>query len=259
MKTITRSISVLVCLILFASCSNRSTKSNTLIETSPVKENTKIIKNQNSTSNPIVVSSIIKDIVANLLYIDLNKVTSDANFINDLGADSLDAVELIMEFENQFDIHISDMDAERIQTVGQAIKYIESRLKEKNINLTQEQNEAELKLRNDVETRKNNTISATDLHNFFDENEVSAEIKFKGEKIYVEGVVESVGKDSKGMSVSLKAGDFMTTLLGYVNNGERDVIANLKRGDRITLYGFCDNFDWGIVTMEGCEVLENLK
>tara|TARA_B110000902_G_scaffold267108_1_gene358280 strand:- start:413 stop:1144 length:732 start_codon:yes stop_codon:yes gene_type:complete len=165
--------------------------------------------------------------------------------------------------------------------VDKSIAKIKVKQKEENVNLTQEQkdsiktiererisdslkiakiqNEAELKLQNEIENRKNNTISATDLHNFFDENEVSAEIKFKGKKIYVEGVVESVGKDSKGMSVSLKASSFMTTLLGYVNDGERGVIANLKKGDRITLYGFCDNFDWGIVTMKGCEVLENLK
>jgi acyl carrier protein len=53
------------------------------------------------------------------------KVTEETSFINDLGADSLDTVELVMEFEDEFDLNIPDEDAEKIQTVGDAIKYIE--------------------------------------------------------------------------------------------------------------------------------------
>ena len=53
------------------------------------------------------------------------KVTEETSFINDLGADSLDTVELVMEFEDEFDLNIPDEDAEKIQTVGDAIEYIE--------------------------------------------------------------------------------------------------------------------------------------
>ncbi|MCC7138391.1 MAG: acyl carrier protein [Planctomycetes bacterium] len=55
-----------------------------------------------------------------------DKVTEATSFINDLGADSLDTVELVMEFEDEFDLNIPDEDAEKIQTVGDAIKYIEA-------------------------------------------------------------------------------------------------------------------------------------
>jgi acyl carrier protein len=56
-----------------------------------------------------------------------DKVTPETSFINDLGADSLDTVELVMEFEDEFEISIPDEDAEKIQTVGNAIEYIESK------------------------------------------------------------------------------------------------------------------------------------
>ena len=59
------------------------------------------------------------------LGVDESEVTSEASFTNDLGADSLDTVELIMEFEKEFDIQIPDDQAENISTVGQAISYIE--------------------------------------------------------------------------------------------------------------------------------------
>ena len=55
-----------------------------------------------------------------------DKVSEETSFINDLGADSLDTVELVMEFEDEFDLNIPDEDAEKIQTVGDAIAYIES-------------------------------------------------------------------------------------------------------------------------------------
>jgi acyl carrier protein len=55
-----------------------------------------------------------------------DKVTTDTSFINDLGADSLDTVELVMEFEDEFDISIPDEDAEKIQTVGAAVSYIQT-------------------------------------------------------------------------------------------------------------------------------------
>ena len=66
----------------------------------------------------------IKDIVIDKLGVDETKVTSDAKFIEDLGADSLDTVELIMQFEDDFNIEIPDEDAEKILSVGQAEAYI---------------------------------------------------------------------------------------------------------------------------------------
>ena len=65
------------------------------------------------------------DIVCEQMGASRDKVTEETSFINDLGADSLDTVELVMEFEDEFDLNIPDEDAEKIQTVGDAIKYIE--------------------------------------------------------------------------------------------------------------------------------------
>ena len=69
----------------------------------------------------------VKKIVADHLGIDEAKVNDEANFIDDLGADSLDTVELVMAFEEEFGSEISDSDAEKILTVGDAIKYIEGK------------------------------------------------------------------------------------------------------------------------------------
>ncbi len=68
-------------------------------------------------------------IIVDKLNVEENEVTNEASFTNDLGADSLDTVELIMEFEKQFNISIPDDKAESIQTVGDAIAYIESNAK----------------------------------------------------------------------------------------------------------------------------------
>ena len=73
------------------------------------------------------VSSKVKKMVADHLGVDESKVTDEANFIDDLGADSLDTVELVMAFEEEFGSEISDSDAEKILTVGDAIKFIESK------------------------------------------------------------------------------------------------------------------------------------
>ena len=67
----------------------------------------------------------VKEIIVDKLTVDENEVTPTAEFSKDLGADSLDTVELIMEFEKAFDITIPDSDAEKITTVGDAIAYIE--------------------------------------------------------------------------------------------------------------------------------------
>ena len=66
------------------------------------------------------------EIVCEQMGATKEKVTEQTSFINDLGADSLDTVELVMEFEDEFDLNIPDEDAEKIQTVGDAIAYIES-------------------------------------------------------------------------------------------------------------------------------------
>ena len=71
------------------------------------------------------ISSRVKAIIVDKLGVDENEVSADASFTNDLGADSLDTVELIMEFEKEFDIQIPDDQAEKITTVGQAIQFIE--------------------------------------------------------------------------------------------------------------------------------------
>ena len=68
------------------------------------------------------------EIVAEQMGADKTQVTRETSFVNDLGADSLDTVELVMEFEDEFDISIADEDAEKIQTVGQAIDYVEAHL-----------------------------------------------------------------------------------------------------------------------------------
>ncbi|NIP83249.1 MAG: acyl carrier protein [Gemmatimonadetes bacterium] len=67
----------------------------------------------------------VKEIIVNELGVEAEKVTPDASFVEDLGADSLDTVELVMAFEEEFGMEIPDEDAEQLQTVGDAIKYIE--------------------------------------------------------------------------------------------------------------------------------------
>ena len=69
----------------------------------------------------------IQEIIIDKLGVDANKITLDAKFIDDLGADSLDTVELIMQFEEEFEIEIPDEDAEKILSVKQAVDYIESK------------------------------------------------------------------------------------------------------------------------------------
>lgn len=76
------------------------------------------------------IAEKVKKIIVDKLGVDESEVVLEANFTNDLGADSLDTVELIMEFEKEFDISIPDEQAENIQTVGQAISYLEKEVKE---------------------------------------------------------------------------------------------------------------------------------
>ena len=71
------------------------------------------------------IASRVKSIIVDKLGVDESEVTNEASFTNDLGADSLDTVELIMEFEKEFNIGIPDDQAEKIGTVGEAIQYVE--------------------------------------------------------------------------------------------------------------------------------------
>ena len=73
------------------------------------------------------ISSTVKKMVVDHLGVDETKVTNEASFIDDLGADSLDTVELVMAFEEEFGSEISDTEAEKILTVGDAIKFIENK------------------------------------------------------------------------------------------------------------------------------------
>ena len=77
-------------------------------------------------TNPSIEERVIK-IVCDQMGTTPDKITKETSFINDLGADSLDTVELVMEFEDEFEISIPDEDAEKIQTVGNAVAYITSK------------------------------------------------------------------------------------------------------------------------------------
>ncbi|MCI2430728.1 acyl carrier protein [Candidatus Acetothermia bacterium] len=74
------------------------------------------------------IADQVKQIVAEQLMVELDEVTEEASFIEDLGADSLDTVEMIMEIEDEFGIEIPDEDAEKISTVGQAIEYVKRKV-----------------------------------------------------------------------------------------------------------------------------------
>ncbi len=67
----------------------------------------------------------VREIIANELGVEMEKVTDEASFVEDLGADSLDTVELVMAFEEEFGVEIPDEDAEQMQTVGDAIRYLQ--------------------------------------------------------------------------------------------------------------------------------------
>lgn len=74
------------------------------------------------------VEQKVKDIIAEELGIEHDKLTDEASFMDDLGADSLDTVELVMAFEKEFDIDIPDEEAEKLRTVGDALKYLHEKM-----------------------------------------------------------------------------------------------------------------------------------
>jgi acyl carrier protein len=76
------------------------------------------------TQVPDDIESKVIEIVAEQMSVDKSEITRETSFVNDLNADSLDTVELVMEFEDEFELSIPDEEAEKIQTVGQAIDYI---------------------------------------------------------------------------------------------------------------------------------------
>lgn len=76
----------------------------------------------------MAVEDRVKEIIVEQLGVDANEVTPEASFIDDLGADSLDTVELVMAFEEEFGTEIPDEDAEKLTTVGDALNYLQERL-----------------------------------------------------------------------------------------------------------------------------------
>ncbi len=74
------------------------------------------------------IAAKVKEIIVQELDVNESEITNEANFIEDLGADSLDTVELIMKFEEEFDIEIPDEEAEKLRTVGNAIDYLKGKL-----------------------------------------------------------------------------------------------------------------------------------
>jgi acyl carrier protein len=74
------------------------------------------------------VEKKVKEIIVSKLGVDEAQITHEASFTNDLGADSLDTVELVMEFEKAFNVQIPDEDAEKISTVGDAVNYLKSKV-----------------------------------------------------------------------------------------------------------------------------------
>ncbi|MFH0796735.1 MAG: acyl carrier protein [Candidatus Omnitrophota bacterium] len=73
------------------------------------------------------IEKVVKEVVVEQLGVDAGEVTENASFVDDLGADSLDTVELVMAFEEKFGLEIPDDDAEKIRTVGDAVNYIASK------------------------------------------------------------------------------------------------------------------------------------
>jgi len=83
---------------------------------------------QSGGRNPMSVEEKVKNIIVEQLGVDMESVTPEASFIDDLGADSLDIVELVMTMEEEFDLEIPDEDAEKIKTVNDVVNYIKAKV-----------------------------------------------------------------------------------------------------------------------------------
>ena len=82
-------------------------------------------------ADKVELENKVKDIIAEELGVEREKLTNEASFMEDLGADSLDTVELVMAFEKEFDIDIPDEEAEKLRTVGDALNYLHTRMGDK--------------------------------------------------------------------------------------------------------------------------------
>lgn len=82
-------------------------------------------------ADKVELENKVKDIIAEELGVEREKLTNEASFMEDLGADSLDTVELVMAFEKEFDIDIPDEEAEKLRTVGDALNYLHQRMGDK--------------------------------------------------------------------------------------------------------------------------------
>ncbi len=124
-----------VCKIVFFSGLNSTFLKHDNIFTFFFVSHTYLVKNsifalnKQKQSDMSDIASRVKKIIVDKLGVDEAEVTTEASFTNDLGADSLDTVELIMEFEKEFNISIPDEQAETITTVGQAVSYLEEHAK----------------------------------------------------------------------------------------------------------------------------------
>src|SRR5689334_24567604 len=105
------------------------------------------------------IATRVKKIIVDKLGVDEAEVTNEASFTNDLGADSLDTVELIMEFEKEFNISIPDEQAETITTVGQAVSYLEEHAKRSEEHTSELQSQFHLVCRLLLEKKKFDTVA----------------------------------------------------------------------------------------------------
>lgn len=126
-------------------------------------------------------------------------------------------------------------------------------------NLTQAQKDSLLAIerQNEIATRENQTVSAKDLYYTYQQNEISADNNFKDKTFYVEGIVDDIKKDIlDDIYVTLRTGEVIGSIQCFLDDS--DVAAQLKKGQRITIYGKCDGLMMNVL-MRDCKVVENLS
>lgn len=125
------------------------------------------------------------------------------------------------------------------------------------LKVVERQKQAELEKQKGIEERKKNTVTASQLYAAYDANEVSADQNFKNKTFYVTGIVEEIKKDFMGdIYVTLKTGDYFSYVNCYLDN--EDLAAKLKKGQRVTFKGTCKGMVITLVTMEDCELVDNI-